>query len=147
MAQITVVYKDFNEMVEVARELLKGAGEAQAGNTVTVGQTAYTDTQPAVAGAVPDKQPEVQVKDTAPQVQSVTPQAQNPVPAASAVPTSQPVYTMDDLSKAAMILMDSGRIADLQQLLASFGVSSLPDLPKDQYGAFATALRGMGAQI
>lgn len=147
MAQITVVYKDFNEMVEVARELLKGAGEAQAGNTATVGQPVHTDPKPAVTGTAPVRQPEVQVKNTASQVQSVTPQAQNPVPAAAAVPTSQPVYTMDDLSKAAMTLMDTGRMADLQQLLASFGVSSLPDLPKDQYGAFATALRGMGAQI
>lgn len=46
-----------------------------------------------------------------------------------------------------MTLMDSGRQADLQGLLKTFGVEALPALPKEQYGAFATALRGMGAQI
>lgn len=56
-------------------------------------------------------------------------------------------YTLDDLAVAGMSLMDSGRQADLHQLLASFGVEALPALPPAQYGAFATALRGMGAKI
>lgn len=68
-------------------------------------------------------------------------------PQAPVVQTSQPVYTLDDLAKAAMVLMDAGRQGDLVQLLASFGTESLPALPKEQYGAFATALRGMGAPI
>ena len=56
-------------------------------------------------------------------------------------------YTLDDLARAGMTLRDSGRQADLQGLLKTFGVEALPALPKEQYGAFATALRGMGAQI
>lgn len=63
------------------------------------------------------------------------------------VPTSAVPYTLDDLARAAMALMDSGRQGDLIQMLASFGVEALPALPPAQYGAFATALRGMGAQI
>lgn len=70
-----------------------------------------------------------------------------PVPVQQAVPTSAPTYTLDDLARAAMGLMDSGRQIDLQQLLARFGVEALPLLPQQQYGAFATALREMGAQI
>ena len=54
---------------------------------------------------------------------------------------------MDDLATAASTLLDSGRMAELQNLLRSFGVESLPALPQEQYGAFATALRGMGARI
>ncbi|MFR8164636.1 MAG: hypothetical protein ACLU8D_00105 [Enterocloster sp.] len=46
-----------------------------------------------------------------------------------------------------MSLMDSGRQPDLIALLGQFGVVSIPDLRPEQYGAFATALRGMGAQI
>lgn len=65
----------------------------------------------------------------------------------SAVPTVQPAYALDDLARAGMTLVDSGRQADLQQLLAQFRVASLPELPPAQYGAFATALRGLGAQI
>ena len=72
---------------------------------------------------------------------------QMPVPVQQAVPTSAPTYTLDDLARAAMSLMDSGRQIDLQQLLARFGVEALPLLPQQQYGAFATALREMGAQI
>lgn len=71
---------------------------------------------------------------------------QAPAPAAS-VPTSAATYSLDDLARAGMSLMDSGRQAELQQLLVQFGVNSLPELPKEQYGAFATALRGLGAQI
>ena len=63
------------------------------------------------------------------------------------VPTSAPTYTPDDLARAAMTLMDSGRQQELIGLLQSFGVSSLPELKPEQYGPFATALRGMGAQI
>jgi len=63
------------------------------------------------------------------------------------VPTSTISYKLDDLAKAAMTLMDAGRQADLQQLLGSFRVASLPELPTEQYGAFATRLREMGAQI
>ena len=70
---------------------------------------------------------------------------QAPIP--PAVPTSAPSYTPDDLARAAMTLMDSGRQQELIGLLQSFGVPSLPELRPDQYGAFATALRGMGAQI
>lgn len=67
--------------------------------------------------------------------------------APAAVPTSEPTYTRDDLSKAAMQLMDKGMQAQLMQLIQSFGVASLMELSPEHYGNFATGLRGMGAQI
>lgn len=70
------------------------------------------------------------------------------VPAAQqAVPTSTTAYTADDLAKAAISLMDAGRQNELIALLQQFGVAAVPNLLPAQYGAFATALRGMGAQI
>lgn len=63
------------------------------------------------------------------------------------VPTSAPTYTMDQLAVAATQLMDAGRQSELVALLQSFGAQSLMMLPKEQYGAFATSLRGMGANI
>ncbi|WP_238725334.1 hypothetical protein [Diplocloster agilis] len=63
------------------------------------------------------------------------------------VQTTATTYTLDDLSRAAMPLMDAGKQEDLIRLVGQFGVASLQDLPPEQYGAFATALRGMGAQI
>jgi len=64
-----------------------------------------------------------------------------------AVPTSIPSYTYEDLARAAAPLTDAGKIADLQALLRSFGVQAITQLPKEQYGAFAIALRSMGARI
>lgn len=64
-----------------------------------------------------------------------------------AVPTSAQVYSMDKLAVAATQLMDAGRQSDLLNLLATFGVQTLMQLPQEQYGAFATKLREMGAKI
>lgn len=75
------------------------------------------------------------------------PTASAPVTPAAPVPTAAHTYTADDLAKAAMALMDAGKQMELIQLLASFGVNSIPALQPEQMGAFATALRGMGAQI
>ena len=68
-------------------------------------------------------------------------------PVQSPVPTTQPAYTPDDLARAAVTLVDSGRKEELQALLQNFGVDSLPALPQERYGEFATALRTMGAPI
>ncbi len=67
--------------------------------------------------------------------------------AASAIPVNTLSYSMDDLTRAAMTLMDAGKQANLQALLANFGVESLPLLSPEYYGAFATGMRGLGAQI
>lgn len=69
-----------------------------------------------------------------------------PAPVA-AVPTMAATYTMDQLNVAATQLVDGGRRNELVQMLASFGVAALTELPKDHYGAFATQLRAMGARI
>lgn len=139
MAQITVIYKDFEEMKAVARELLKeelSPKKASAGQVVS-----NAPTSPAM--------PTVPVTPTAPATPAApTVPATPAVPAQTpGVPTSTPAYTRDDLSRAAMPLMDSGMQAQLMDLIKSYGVASLMDLPPEQYGSFATALRGLGAQI
>lgn len=64
-----------------------------------------------------------------------------------AVPTEAPTYTIEQLAVAATQLVDAGRREELVQLLAAFGVQALTGLPKEQFGAFATQLRAMGAKI
>ena len=132
MAQITVVYKDFEEMKAVARELLKD--ELEGGNTV-------------VQSAVDPKT----VHTPEASASAVTPTApvmpQQPVMPQTTVPTTEPTYPAEELQAAAVTLVDKGMMAQLQGLLQQFGVNSLPELPSEKYGAFATALRGMGAQI
>lgn len=68
-------------------------------------------------------------------------------PAQTAVPTASHTYTPEELARAAMPLMERGMMPQLQELLAGYGVEAIPDLPAEYYGNFATALRGMGAQI
>ncbi len=71
-----------------------------------------------------------------------------PVAAPPAAPTAPPpTYAFDDLARAASTLMDAGKQQELVGLLGSFGVQALTQLPKERYGEFATALRGLGAQI
>lgn len=73
-----------------------------------------------------------------PQVQQTAPQT---------VPTSTTTYTMDQLAVAATQLSDAGKRDELLQILASFGVQALTQLPQEQYAAFAAKLRELGAQI
>ncbi|MDO5715740.1 MAG: hypothetical protein Q4P25_04110 [Tissierellia bacterium] len=64
------------------------------------------------------------------------------------VPTTTKSYTLDELSKAAIGLMDAGKQQDLLFLLNNdFKVASLPELPQESYGQFAIKLRELGADI
>ncbi|MFL0197361.1 hypothetical protein ACJDU8_17600 [Clostridium sp. WILCCON 0269] len=91
--------------------------------------------------------PSAPIQPVQPVTQPQPTQQQMPPVANTAVPTAIQTYTMDQLALAATQLMDAGKQVQLQQLLASFGVQALTFLPKEQYGAFATQLRAMGAQI
>lgn len=99
-----------------------------------------------VTGTVPASQvfSGTRAQDGTP-VQSAVPM-QNTAPA-QPVSTSAATYTLNDIANAAMTLMDSGRQPELVQLLAGFGVESLPALPQERYAEFAMALRGLGARI
>ncbi len=64
------------------------------------------------------------------------------------VPLAQPPqYTVDQIMAAGAMLMDAGKVNDLMNLLHSFGVQAVMDLKQEQLGAFATALRNLGAKI
>ena len=63
------------------------------------------------------------------------------------VPTSAPQYTYEMLFNAAAALMGQNKGPQLQQLLAKYGIQRLPDLPPEQYGAYATDLRALGAKL
>lgn len=128
------------------------AGEVRAASGSFEGSVSGTPAPVPAASAVQTAQVAPAVAPTAqvPQAPSAPvtpPPAAVPVPQAVPVQTAQVTYSMDDLATAASTLLDSGRMAELQNLLRSFGVESLPALPQEQYGAFATALRGMGARI
>lgn len=147
----------------LARAIARLAG-AEGGNAQIPAGSAHTFTSgpagqasqpvPTAPAAVPTAPPQAATvpKPAEPQQPApapAVPTASAPVTLAASVPTAAHTYTADELAKAAMTLMDmdAGKQMELIQLLASFGVNSIPALQPEQMGAFATALRGMGAQI
>lgn len=157
MAQITVTFDSFEDMKEFAEKFLGtekvpvslGEKEVPAQTqsipvTPVAPVTPITPVQSAPVAPVAQPAPATLVQTTpAEQTVPVTP-AQ---PAMSPVPTTERTYSLDELANAAMTLMDKGMQNQLQELLASYGVEALPALPREMYGNFATALRGMGANI
>lgn len=172
---IHVEFRDFDDMVGFARQLMGQVQPVGAMDTPSAAQqTEMAPEAPQAAQPLPApapipvpapaqqpiapvpapvlvQQPAVPIPAPVPAQQPAVPtpasvpQTAAPVPAA--VPTATASYTLDDLARAAMPLMDAGRQAELQQLLQLFGVEALPALQPGQYGAFATKLREMGAQI
>lgn len=70
-----------------------------------------------------------------------------PAAPAPAIPVSAPTYTLDQISHAGASLVDAGKMEPLLALLAKYGVAAVTQLAPEQYGAFATELRALGAQI
>lgn len=83
---------------------------------------------------------------TAPVVQQPPVNAATPVVSAAPV-AAPPTYQRDDLARAAAQLMDANKQQELMALLAQYNAPSLVQLPQEQFGNFATALRQMGAKI
>lgn len=98
------------------------------------------------APAAPAQQPMPAPAPVAPMpAPATTAQPNTPV---AGVPLAQPPkYTVDQIMAAGAQLMDAGKVNDLINLLHSFGVQAVMDLKPEQLGAFATALRDMGAKI
>ena len=150
---MTVTFNSFDEMVDFAKNLA-GQGHESVKQPTFVQEPAQpaapmVPTTPVTsAPAAPAAPAPFPTAPAAPAAIPTTPVP--PAPAATvptAVPTSTHTYTPDDLAKAAMLLMDSGKQQELIALLGQFGAAAIPELRPEQYGAFATALRGMGAQI
>lgn len=82
-------------------------------------------------------------------VQQCAPPAQNtaPVQPQPAAPTAAPAYTIAQLQTACAPLMDAGKGPQLQQLVQSFGVATLMDIPQSRYGEFANGLRQLGGVL
>ena len=76
-----------------------------------------------------------------------TPPAMPAPVAPAAAPTAAPAYTTEQIAKAGAELAQAGKMPQLMALLQQYGVQAVTQLRPDQYGEFATALRGLGAQL
>lgn len=136
--KIVIEANSVEELEELFRQWKTGKGHEEPITEASVPAPVIPDLANTQESSAPIKTPAPGIP-----TQTAIPVAPN----AQTVPTSMAAYQLDDLARAGVMLMNSGKQAQLQQLLADFGVQSLPELPEAQYGAFATALRGMGAQI
>jgi hypothetical protein len=105
--------------------------------------------QPQPVVAAPQTAPAQPIAPPAPAAPMPAPAttAQQSVPVAGVPLAQPPKYTVDQIMAAGAQLMDAGKVNDLMNLLHSFGVQAVMDLKQEQFGAFATALREMGAKI
>lgn len=106
------------------------------------------ETKFAAAPNVPTAQAPVPAPAQAPVMNA--PSMAAPVAQAPAVPTTAaPSITLEQLGKAGadLITANPGMVQPLTALLQQFNVPSVQALRPDQIGAFATAMRGLGAKI
>lgn len=141
-----ILQMNAEEAIEVAKNgTLKALAESLKAFGKELPQTPSTD----CASAAP-----VETPTTAPMPGSAAPVwtagggAVDDSTPQTAVPTEAKSYTADELQKAAIALMDKGvSMDDIAALLGKHGVSSLPELTPDKFGAFALDLRQLGADI
>lgn len=70
-----------------------------------------------------------------------------PVPTPTAIPTAAaPAYTLDQIMQAAAGAAEA-REAIVQLMNDKYQIQQLQQLPPEQYGAFATDIRALGAKI
>lgn len=138
------------ELASAINNLAVAIGGSKAIHNAAASQTAVP--APVVQAPVPAPAP------IAPPVQNSVSPAPSAAPApvsnapvsypAPNIPLAQPPqYTVDQIMAAGATLMDDGKVNELMGLLHSFGVQAVMDLKPEQLGAFATAMRELGAKI
>ena len=131
-------------------DFLKDFIGASAGPVVTADNTPAWTTNEVPKEEIPQPtvQPIVQpiVQPTAQPIVQPTAQPTQTVTA----PVSEVAYTFDQLTKAAIGLVQSGKIksTDLTPVLVNeFGVNQMSDLKPEQYNDFAAKLKELGGVI
>lgn len=156
MNEITIKIEGLKELTEALRLLAGESGRAQeqrpAWNPVQQPQSQMQQQVPVqqMPAQAPQQVPVQQMPAQAPQqvpVQQMCQQA--PQTIQQQVPTTAVAqgYTIDQLQVAAAGLTNAGKMPQVMGILQQFGIQAMTELPKDQYGNFATALREAGAQI
>jgi hypothetical protein len=136
------------EAIGIAQALNNLASAIAEGKANTVpAQATHIPTATAQAPIAPPvtataTAPTVPLQTAPPPQQFAIPIANPNIPLAAA-----PTFTREQIMTAGATLVDAGRVQELMSLLNSFGVQAVTDLKPEQLGAFATAMREMGAKI
>jgi hypothetical protein len=128
------------ELVNALNNLAAAMSGAKA-NFIPTGLTAAPQTAYTAPAAVTAPTPPI----TPPVATPAANPAQYPAPG---VPLAQPpTFTREQIMYAGSTLADAGKTQELINLLHTFGVQAVTELKQEQLGAFATAMREMGAKI
>lgn len=147
MFTITINGNTVAELYSNMEALLKTRPNAPVGqNPVNPTVATVPSALPSPAGAPVATTPTAPTVPTMDQAAIQQPIA-NPIPAASVVPTSAPTYTLEQLAHAGAALAQNGKMEQALALLAKYGIQMVNQLKPEQYGAFATELRALGARI
>lgn len=140
--KITVEVPGLPEALNALASAIRGWTEAVALVPIKV-----EDACEAVDAAYAPERPTVQ-KDTpsAPASEAAAAAAPNG-PAQTSSPSEVKKYTLDDLSNAGAALIDAGKMPQLLDLLARYGVQALTQLDPSTYPAVATELIALGAKL
>lgn len=114
----------------------------------TTASTTVVNSAPALPAAPPQTSPVAPAAPVAvptPATQYAAPVAAPAAPATA--PTAAPTYTIAQLQTALSPLLDAGKVGQIQQLVQSFGVNTLMEIPPARYGEFANGLRAMGGVL
>ena len=86
--------------------------------------------------------------DPEPPTTPVEPEPKQPIVEAPTAPAPVQAYTIDAVQKAAVALVNKGKMADLQALLKEFNVSAITQLPDDMQvrAAFMHRVEVIGGQ-
>lgn len=128
------------ELAELA-DAVRGRCAAPGVSAAPAAPTALTP--PPAAPVVPVTPVSAPITTPAPAAPVSAPAA----PVAAPVPTAAPSYTPEQLAKVGADLVQAGKMPQLLALLAQYGVQAVTQLPPEQYGPFALALRGLGGNI
>ena len=156
--EITVNIHGLDSLARAVAAMAQAIGRGQGGTlAVPAAPAAQAPVVPHAAAATPAT---AAAASAAPAPTAPAPAAPaapaEPVPTApalaapaAAVPlaTAPQQYTLAELQKAVMPLLDAGRMADLQQVLAKYGAQDLTKVPAEQYGALAADFRALGARL
>lgn len=152
--EITVNIHGLDSLARAVAAMAQAIGRGQGGTlAATAAPAAQAPIVPYAAAATPAT---AAAASAAPAPSAPAPAAPaEPVPTAptlaapaAAVPlATAPQYTLAELQKAVMPLLDAGRMADLQQVLAKYGAQDLTKVPAEQYGALAADFRALGARL
>lgn len=132
---------------------LAGASAGNRGMPAAAPASAPAAVVPAPAAVAPATPAPAQTTAASqPAAASIAAPAPVPVPQPLAAPVplaAAPAYTIEQLAHAGadLYMRDPAKGQQAQALLAQFGVQAVTQLPKERYGEFATALRGLGANL